>query len=55
MMNGLQTLDSWRNYFGNPSRGDLGLLNAIQVSEQVPADPFERRAQLLGHASAILD
>lgn len=31
MMNGLQTLDTWSDYFGNPRDGDLGLLNAIQV------------------------
>ena len=34
MMNGLQTLDTWSDYFGNPRDGDLGLLNAIQVGLQ---------------------
>lgn len=33
MMNGLQTLDQWRNYFGNPQGSTLGLFNAIQVSQ----------------------
>jgi hypothetical protein len=33
MMNGLQTLENWREYFGNPTGGTLGLFNAIQVSE----------------------
>jgi hypothetical protein len=33
MMNGLQTLENWRAYFGNPTGGTLGLFNAIQVSE----------------------
>jgi hypothetical protein len=32
MMNGLQTLENWRNYFNNPTGGTLGLFNAIQVS-----------------------
>ncbi|KAG6840472.1 hypothetical protein C0991_006498 [Blastosporella zonata] len=31
MMNGLQSLDQWKNYFNNPTGGKLGLLNAIQV------------------------
>lgn len=31
MMNGLQSLPQWRDYFGNPTGGMLGLLNAIQV------------------------
>ncbi|KAJ5660681.1 uncharacterized protein N7484_000053 [Penicillium longicatenatum] len=29
MMNGLQGLDTWMNYFGNPSGTWLGLLNAV--------------------------
>lgn len=29
MMNGLQGLDSWMNYFGNPSGGKLGVMNAV--------------------------
>lgn len=32
MMNGLQTLENWRDYFDNPQGGLLGLFNAIQVS-----------------------
>ena len=32
MMNGLQSLTQWNSYFNNPTRGKLGLLNAIQVS-----------------------
>ena len=32
MMNGLQTLETWRGYFGDPQGGTLGLFNAIQVS-----------------------
>ena len=32
MMNGLQTLENWREFFNNPTGGTLGLFNAIQVS-----------------------
>jgi hypothetical protein len=35
MMNGLQSLDQWRLYFNNPTKGRLGLLNAIQVNTLV--------------------
>lgn len=31
MMNGLQSLNAWANYFNYPTGGKLGLLNAIQV------------------------
>ena len=31
-MNGLQSLPQWEAAFNYPSGGDLGLLNAIQVS-----------------------
>ncbi|KAL2816226.1 major facilitator superfamily domain-containing protein [Aspergillus cavernicola] len=30
LLNGLQTMPPWRNYFGNPTGSDLGLLTAIQ-------------------------
>jgi hypothetical protein len=29
MMNGLQSLDTWNSYFGNPSGTWLGLMNAV--------------------------
>jgi hypothetical protein len=32
MMNGLQSLTQWESAFNYPSGGNLGLLNAIQVS-----------------------
>lgn len=32
MMNGLQSLTLWENYFNHPHGGRLGLFNAIQVS-----------------------
>ena len=31
-MNGLQSLPQWESAFNYPSSGNLGLLNAIQVS-----------------------
>lgn len=31
-MNSFQSLTLWNDYFGSPSGGKLGLLNAIQVS-----------------------
>lgn len=30
MMNGLQTLSTWQNYFGKPEGSVLGIFNAIQ-------------------------
>jgi hypothetical protein len=36
MMNGLQSLTQWSDYFNNPTGGKLGLLNAIQVSIPLP-------------------
>jgi MFS family permease len=30
-MNGLQSLPAWQSYFNYPTKGKLGLLNAIQV------------------------
>jgi len=32
-MNGLQSLPQWKDYFHDPSDSQLGLLNAIQVSD----------------------
>ncbi|CAK5274903.1 unnamed protein product [Mycena citricolor] len=40
MMNGLQTLPQWRDYFNNPTKGKLGLLNAIQNIGSLAAYPF---------------
>lgn len=40
MMNGLQTLSYWRDYFDHPSPSTLGLLNAIFSIGQVAAIPF---------------
>ncbi|KAJ4395954.1 hypothetical protein N0V93_000170 [Gnomoniopsis smithogilvyi] len=55
MMNGLQSLDTWKNYFGYPDASDLALLNAIQNVGQLISlpfcawvcDSFGRRAGLL--------
>ncbi|GLB42083.1 putative transporter [Lyophyllum shimeji] len=40
MMNGLQSLDQWNIYFGFPTGGKLGLLNAIQNIGSLAAYPF---------------
>jgi hypothetical protein len=32
MMNGLQSLPQWEDYFNFPTKGKLGLLSSIQVS-----------------------
>ncbi|KIL61081.1 hypothetical protein M378DRAFT_872211 [Amanita muscaria Koide BX008] len=40
MMNGLQSLDQWTNYFNYPSPGMIGLLNAIQNIGGLAAYPF---------------
>jgi sugar porter (SP) family MFS transporter len=40
MMNGLQSIDHWRLYFGDPKGGTLGLFNAIQNIGSLAAYPF---------------
>ena len=40
MMNGLQMVDQWRNYFNNPSGGILGLFNAIMGIGSICGLPF---------------
>lgn len=40
MMNGLQSLNAWANYFNYPTGGKLGLLNAIQNIGALAAYPF---------------
>ncbi|KAM0276529.1 hypothetical protein ACHAQH_006630 [Verticillium albo-atrum] len=40
MMNGLQSLDSWKESFNHPGASQLGLLNAIQNVGQLVALPF---------------
>ncbi len=42
MMNGLQSLDQWNNYFGHPHGSKLGLLNAIQVRLPPPPVPPQK-------------
>jgi hypothetical protein len=41
MMNGLQTLENWREFFNNPTGGTLGLFNAIQVSFMLDCMEFD--------------
>ncbi|KAK2028988.1 general substrate transporter [Colletotrichum zoysiae] len=40
MMNGLQSLDTWKESFNDPDAEELGLLNAIQNVGQLVALPF---------------
>jgi MFS family permease len=40
MMNGLQSLDQWRHYFGNPTGSVLGIVNAAQSIGSFVALPF---------------
>jgi sugar porter (SP) family MFS transporter len=40
MMNGLQTLNQWKDAFNNPSGGMLGLLNCIQTVGALAATPL---------------
>ncbi|KAG2008457.1 hexose transporter [Coprinopsis cinerea AmutBmut pab1-1] len=40
MMNGLQSIPEWRDYFNKPSGSMLGLLNAIQNIGSLAAYPF---------------
>ncbi|KAI1336637.1 general substrate transporter [Xylariaceae sp. FL0016] len=62
MMNGLQSLDAWKSFFGNPGASDLALLNAIQNVGQLAAlpfcaalcDRFGRRPALVGSAAVML-
>ncbi|KAJ7128436.1 general substrate transporter [Mycena epipterygia] len=40
MMNGLQSLTQWEDYFNHPKKGKLGLLNAIQNIGALAGYPF---------------
>ncbi|KAJ7641028.1 general substrate transporter [Roridomyces roridus] len=40
MVNGLQSLTQWESYFNNPTKGRLGLLNAIQHIGALAGYPF---------------
>ncbi|KAH9214696.1 general substrate transporter [Leptodontidium sp. 2 PMI_412] len=62
MMNGLQSLDTWKAFFNNPGASSLALLNAIQNVGQLVAlpfcaiacDKFGRRATLVFGAVIML-
>ncbi|CAE6532622.1 unnamed protein product, partial [Rhizoctonia solani] len=62
MMNGLQSVQQWKDYFGNPSAKDLGLFNAIQSIGALCGTPFApyitdifgRRAGILLGAILVL-
>ncbi|KAF8887524.1 general substrate transporter [Infundibulicybe gibba] len=54
MMNGLQTLTQWNDYFHHPTGGKLGLLNAIQSIGSLVALPIAPYlSDGLGRRSAI--
>ena len=40
MMNGLQSLTTWKTYFNNPTGSTLGLFNAIQNIGGIAGLPF---------------
>ncbi|PMD59559.1 general substrate transporter [Hyaloscypha bicolor E] len=62
MMNGLQSLDEWKDYFNQPTASTLALLNAIQHVGQLIAlpfcayscDRFGRRLTLIVSAGVLL-
>jgi len=55
MMNGLQSVQKWKDYFGNPSSKDLGLFNAIQSIGALTATPFSPYvADTFGRRTGIL-
>ncbi|KAK5447832.1 hypothetical protein LTS15_009331 [Exophiala xenobiotica] len=55
MMNGLQTLPAWKDHFGHPSKGRLGILNAIMAAGSICAIPFVPYcADILGRRMGIL-
>jgi sugar porter (SP) family MFS transporter len=62
MMNGLQSLDTWKASFGDPDASALALLNAIQNVGQLVALPFcawicdsyGRKPALLGSAFVMI-
>ncbi|KAH8828987.1 hexose transporter [Flagelloscypha sp. PMI_526] len=55
MMNGLQSLPTWQNYFNHPTGGRLGLFNIIQSVGNLAAYPFAPYiTDGLGRRNAIL-
>ncbi|KIV94782.1 hypothetical protein PV10_02514 [Exophiala mesophila] len=55
MMNGLQTLDPWKDYFHHPRGGKIGILNAIMSIGSLSAIPFvPYAADFLGRRAGIL-
>ncbi|KDQ20220.1 hypothetical protein BOTBODRAFT_27639 [Botryobasidium botryosum FD-172 SS1] len=55
MMNGLQSVEQWQEFFGHPSGGTLGLFNAIQNIGALAATPFAPYfADIFGRKYCIL-
>ncbi|CAG8951282.1 hypothetical protein HYFRA_00008031 [Hymenoscyphus fraxineus] len=55
MMNGLQTLEQWRDYYHQPSPSQLGLLNSIWPVGSLVALPFvPYAADMLGRRGGVM-
>ncbi|KAJ1302471.1 hypothetical protein OPQ81_002789 [Rhizoctonia solani] len=55
MMNGLQSVEQWKEYFGHPDSKDLGLFNAIQSIGALSATPFAPYiSDIFGRKAGIL-
>ena len=46
-MNSFQSMPQWENYFGTPTGGKLGILNAIQVSSGLARRVIQATKSLL--------
>ncbi|KAG9236873.1 MFS sugar transporter-like protein [Amylocarpus encephaloides] len=55
MMNGLQSLEQWRDYYNSPSPSQLGLLNCIWPVGSLVALPFvPYTADILGRRAGVM-
>ena len=55
MLNGLQALDYWKNYFGHPETYTLGLMSSMMAIGSICAIPFvPYAADLLGRRTGVL-
>ncbi|KAG8726105.1 hypothetical protein FRC12_023704, partial [Ceratobasidium sp. 428] len=55
MMNGLQSVQQWKDYFGHPDSKALGLFNAIQSIGALAATPFAPYiSDIFGRKAGIL-
>ena len=55
MLNGLQSLNYWQNYFGHPNSSTLGLMSSMMSIGSICAIPFvPYTADLLGRRTGVL-